>query len=76
MATANATPAKHKRKGPSLADALEILTANLGMLVAAGAQVEHVVEGGVLTVRVNGVAERRDAEGVYFAPADEVTNGD
>jgi hypothetical protein len=63
------TEVSHKKKSVSLADALEILSANLGMLVRAGARVEHVVEGGVLTVQVYGVAEARDDEGVYFVPA-------
>jgi hypothetical protein len=59
----------HKKRVIPLADALEILSANLGMLVRAGARVEHVVEGGVLTIQVYGVAEARDDEGVYFVPA-------
>jgi hypothetical protein len=68
------TKATHNRRVKvSLEDALEILSANLGMLVTAGARVEHSCTGGVLSIRVYGVEEMRDSEGAYFVPARTAT---
>lgn len=68
MQSETAKPKNAKRKAMSKTDALEMLSSFLADLVLAGVQVDHESAGGVVTLRLHGVAEAIDDEGVYFVP--------
>jgi hypothetical protein len=60
--------ASAKRKPTSLNDLLEILSMNLAQLNDAGLTINTEWADGVATLRLHGVAEAHDAEGMYYVP--------